>query len=278
MTSHFLFMNRDTSQFLITQNKQTYNSIAKDFSLTRKKIWPEFDFFIKNYIKDYYNILDVGCGNGRLFGALRENKNGNLSGSLTSMGGAKLPEFQFNYTGIDISEKIIDEANKQFINTKYNPKFLTEDILNPSSNFIKENKFDAVFAIAVLNHIPSRELRELAIQNIYKLLKPNGYLLMTNWNLWNITSRKSWWRLKILPFLSGNIIDNFSDCKLDLKDVITHWGQKKFPLYYYSFTKKEIKRLLQQNGFKIIDNFYSLKGKRTIFLKAENLATISQKI
>lgn len=249
-------MNKDTAQLLITQNKKTYNSIAQNFSQTRNKIWPELGFFIKNYIKDGCEVLDVGCGNGRLLGAISENFN------------------NFNYTGIDISEKLIDEAEKKSENSKYNSQFLTGDILNLPSNIGGDNKFDVIFCIAVLNHIPSQKLRELAIKNIFELLKPNGYLLMTNWNLWNFSSSKSWWKLKIPALLNGSIETN---CKLDFKDVVTHWGQEKLPLYYHAFTKREIKKLLKINGFQIIENYYSLENKKVNRWKAKNLVTISQK-
>lgn len=272
-------MNPDTAQLLLSQNKKTYNSIAQNFSQTRNRIWPELDFFIKNYIKDGYDILDVGCGNGRLLGAISENFN------------------NFNYAGIDISEKLIGEASKQFANSKYSPKFSVNDILNLPPDFISGNKFDAVVSIAVLNHIPSKEFRQLALENIFKLLKPNGYLLMTNWNLWNISSKKSWWRLKYPAFSSGSIFsphrrENIAEhtsqstlgyCggtqeKLDFKDIITYWGQEKFPLYYHGFTKNEINKLLQKNGFRVIENFYNLKDKETKWREAENLVTIAQKI
>lgn len=266
-------MNANIAQSLLTQNKKTYNSIAKNFSLTRNKNWTESDFFIKNFIKDGDTILDVGCGNGRLFGAISDNKTESENVNPTFRREVGLT---FSYIGIDVSKKLIDEAKKQFINTKYSSKFLVEDILNPSPNFIEKNRFDVAFAIAVLNHIPSPNLRKIALNNIFKLLKPRGYLLMTNWNLWNISSKKNWWRLKISACLNGK--NNPSYCKIDFKDIITHWGQKKLPLYYRCFTKKEIKKLLQQSGFKIIDNFYSLNGKKTVWWKAKNLVTISQKI
>ncbi|MFH1564480.1 MAG: class I SAM-dependent methyltransferase [bacterium] len=306
-------MDKATAQLLLSQNKKTYNSIAQNFSQTRNKIWPELDFFIKNYIKDGSSILDVGCGNGRLLGALRAD------GSPTSTLEAELP---FAYTGIDISEKLIDEASKQFsgkenkrglyhslvgvpcegdsdgasseqfLNFKHSPKFLINDILN----FKSENKFDAIFAIAVLNHIPSQKFRKLAVKNIFDLLKPNGRLLMTNWNLWNFSSPKSWWKLKYPALLNGSIFSSHhreniaehtpqsprGDCggaeeKLDFKDVITYWGQEKLPLYYHAFAKREIKKLLEINGFEVIKNYYSLENQEVSWRKAKNIVTVAQK-
>ncbi|MFH1188036.1 MAG: class I SAM-dependent methyltransferase, partial [bacterium] len=163
--------------------------------------------------------------------------------------------------------------------------FLVSDILNLPPDFINSNKFDAVVSIAVLNHIPSKELRELAIKNIFNLLKPNGYFLMTNWNLWNISFKKSWWKLKYPALSNGSIFSQSprGDCggakeKLDFKGIITYWGQKKLPLYYHGFTKREIKKLLEKNNFKVIENFYNLKNKKTKCWKAENLVTAAQKI
>jgi 2-polyprenyl-3-methyl-5-hydroxy-6-metoxy-1,4-benzoquinol methylase len=255
-------MNSDVAQLLIAQNKKTYNSIACDFSASRNRTWSELEIFIKKYIKDGDDILDIGCGNGRLFGVLSEN------GSPTS-------SVAFNYTGIDVSEKLINEAKNKFLNSKYNPNFLVNDILN--LNYI--NKFDVVFCIAVLNHIPSIILREKAVENIFKSLKPDGYFLMTNWNLWNFSSKKSWWKLKYPTLFGGNNLKSgkTGGIQIDLKDVITYWGEEKLPLYYHAFTKNEIKNLLKKSGFKIIENNYSLDYKKSKWWKAKNLMTISQR-
>lgn len=73
---------------LIEQNKQSYNKIAELFSSTRGYVWGDISFLAKN-IKDGDNILDLGCGNGRLVESLQ------VKGESIS------------YLGIDNSEGLI---------------------------------------------------------------------------------------------------------------------------------------------------------------------------
>jgi SAM-dependent methyltransferase len=264
-------MNKKTAELLLAQTKKTYNTIAQNFSQTRSRSWSELEFLVNNYIKDGYNILDVGCGNGRLAQLLIGR--------------------EVNYTGIDNSAKMIEIGRKNLEyriknkreNSKFkilNSKFYVNNILN--LNY--QNEFNAIFCIAVLNHIPSVKLRQQAISNLYNALKPNGYLLMTNWNLWNVRSKKSWWRLRRKPPLappdwgetaSPPCLGGWGG--LTWNDIITHWGQDKLPLYYHAFTKKEIEKLLKKTGFEIIKNYYSLENKKTGWWQATNLLTIAQK-
>ena len=50
----------------IKQNKEVYNKIAKLFSKTRKFLWYDLEPLVK-YTKNGDKILDLGCGNGRLY-------------------------------------------------------------------------------------------------------------------------------------------------------------------------------------------------------------------
>jgi len=239
-------MKETTAQLISSQNKRTYNTIAKQFSGTRDRSWPELEMFVKEYVKKRNSILDIGCGNSRLFALLRTK--------------------EVKYLGIDNSQELINEAQKN--QEHKNTEFLVDDILHLDY----KKKFNVIFCIAVLNHIPSAKLRQQAVQNIYRALKPGGYLLMTNWNLWNTKSKKSWWRLKF-----ATAPHTAEEIPLDWNDVMTYWGQEHLPLYYHNFTKPEIKKSLKKEGLKIIKNYYSLENHRTWWWKGKNLMTIAQK-
>lgn len=230
---------------LIELNKQSYNKIAALFSGTRSYIWEDVDVLLK-YVQPGDHVLDAGCGNGRLAGVLKDKA--------------------VSYTGIDNSEKIIDEARKN----QPGQEFIVTDILSLDRRQLR-NDYDAVFLVSVLNHFPRAE-QDQAIQNIKELLKPGGYLLMVNWNLWRLSNRKSVWRSKKSNQALG--IKN-----LKWRDVLTTWkgGNIEAPLYYYAFTKNEIEALLKRNGFSVIENFYSSRGEKSHALTGENIVTVGRK-
>ena len=148
---------------------------------------------LKKYVKGNERVLDLGCGNGRLY-KIFENRN-------------------VDYTGVDFSENLIQKDIE-----KYGNHFKTADIL--SLPFSEEN-FDSVWAIAVLHHIPTTELRKRVLGEIKRVLRPNGRVIATYWKI------KSFFR----------------------KDIFIPFHGKK--RYYHVFSKREIKRLFEKAGFKI---------------------------
>ena len=230
-------MKQITAQKILIKVKNDYNEIANDFDITRVNSWPEFAVFDK-YIKNNSHILDVGCGNGRLLKSLPR---------------------KINYTGIDVSNKLIKIAKQSFTGAI----FKTGDILNLKLN---KNSFNIVLAIAVLNHVPSEKLRIQAVKEIYRVLKPGGYLLMTNWNLYQ----------KKYKYLVKKNSDGF-----DKGDALVPWRNPEGELlqerYYHSFTLKELEYLAKQNHLKIIKQFYSLKGKPVERKNGYNTLSVWQK-
>lgn len=64
-------MNLEYAKCLMEKTKRDYDEIAEEFSATRKTMWPELADLDK-YVKAGDKVLDIGCGNGRLFGYLLE--------------------------------------------------------------------------------------------------------------------------------------------------------------------------------------------------------------
>lgn len=252
-------MNFETAKNIINLTHASYNNIATSFSDSRSDNWPEVENLVKEYAQDSSNILDLGCGNGRLIQLLKIYKN-------------------INYTGLDNSEKLIVEAKKKYAFARrgvsprhnLNINFISDNILN--LNQFESNSFDTIFMIASFNHIPSQELQEKVMANLYRILKKDGTLVMTNWNLWNINNKKNIWQYK---FKKKYKIKNFS-YKLKFKDVITLW-QNKYPLYYHAFTLKELKKLFIKTGFKILKNKYMAKNKSAHWWSGWNIISIGEK-
>ena len=115
-------MDIDYAKKLLEKTRQDYNLIAEDFSRTRSQVWEELKF-LENYANENEKILDLGCGNGRLYELFREKT--------------------VDYYGVDFSEGLIEIARKRYPQFK----FQVADAFNLpfSADF-----FDKVFNIAVL--------------------------------------------------------------------------------------------------------------------------------
>jgi len=220
---------------ILAKNKELYDQIAADFAETRNKIWPEFEYF-KGYLANGQDILDLGCGNARLLELLKD--------------------YKIKYLGIDFSAKLIDEAKQSWPNFN----FIVGDILDLN---LKE-KYDLVFLIATLHHIPSQRLREKVLLNVKSVLKPNGKLLMTNWNLWQKRYLKYIIKYTLLKISeSENGIEDILPEDLDLQDVFIPW-QKKHQRYIHAFTENNIAHLLKKTGFEIIKNVSNSRNIITV--------------
>ncbi len=196
--------------------KKIYNTISQEFSSSRAFPWEELQLFIP-YIKDNFKVLDLGCGNGRLIKILEEN------------------DCQIEYTGLDFSNKLIEQARESF--PQYT--FKVEDMNNID---YEENSFDMVFMIASFHHLETKEERLELLKKVNKILKPGGYLFMTNWNLF---------QKKYFKFLFKNIFK-----KKSWNDFFIPWqtySQKGERLwrFYHSFTKRELENLLKKANFKL---------------------------
>ncbi|MBU0647943.1 methyltransferase domain-containing protein [Patescibacteria group bacterium] len=225
-------MNPQYAKKLIDATAQSYDTISDLFSATRQYNWEEIKKIVHQYAEPRQNIIDIGCGNGRLYNTLRN--------------------YDTNYLGIDISSKLITEAKK----------------LWPQANFqigdffdipVKDNSIDIIFAIAFFHHIPSEQFRQQALLETHRILKPSGLFIMTNWNLYQ-------------PKYEQYINSNFQMSKdLDENDALIPWknpqGQKLTDRYYHAFTLEEIKNLLKSNNLKVIRNYQNKYNLITISQK-----------
>ena len=209
-------MKKETAQKLLKFSEKEYDTYAREFSDTRPFFWRELEF-LKKYARMEHTILDIGCGNGRLLN-LFENKN-------------------ITYTGIDSSKELIEIAKK------YRGDKGTFMHANALSLPFQDMTFDTVFSIAVLHHVPSKQFRKRFVSEAHRVLKPDGTLVLTVWNIWQWTFLKD----HFIHFLKKVL----GSSDLDLWDVIILFGQKKRRRYVHAFTKRSIRKLLEKNNFSI---------------------------
>lgn len=126
-----------------------YNEIATDFSDTRHSVW--------NGCKDFLNTLDanstlaeIGCGNGK-----------NL-----------LHRQDLKSTGVDLCEKFVEICKNRGLNVVHG------DIRNIP---LENNSFDNTMSIAVIHHLDKRLDRIKAIEELIRITKINGRILISVW-------------------------------------------------------------------------------------------------
>ena len=232
-------MRETTVKQILSQTKGTYSHIAFDFDKKRNWVWKGFENFLQ-YAKPGSKILDVGCGNGRLLQLLSNSS--------------------ISYTGFDNNEKLLELAKKN------HPKAifaLGEAAQLPFDN----NKFDIVFMIAILHHIPSAKLRERVLHEAYRVLRPKGIFIMTNWDRYRWRYSKCLIKYTALKFIGAS--------RLDFKDVMIPWSNSEYERYYHCFTLGEMKRVTQQAGFTVLSQYKIANDERSS--ADRNIVIIAQK-
>lgn len=233
-------MEQKTINKILQETEIGYDMMSKKFSETRKFFWRGLEF-IGDYAKDGDKILDFGCGNGRLL-ELFSNKN-------------------IDYFGVDISQKLIDSAKN-----KYAGNNITFSKINPSQSSLAftDNFFNSVYSIAVFHHFPKEHAEKMA-QELFRIIKPDGYVIITIWYLWPAMAGKQKSYIKnILKNWIGKLTGErelgWNDCYISFKNN----EEKIFQRYHHAYTKKELKKIFSNAGF-IIEKCEVL-NKRNIVL------------
>ncbi len=233
-------MNPEYAHYLLVKTREDYNLIAEEFSRTREKIWEETRFLFDDYLVPGDKVLDSGCGNGRYYPLFKEK--------------------QVEYIGIDSSKKLIELTKERYPEAD----FRVEDALKLSFN---DNYFNAVYSIAVLHHIPSKELRLQFLNEAKRVLKPGGLLILTVWNFHQIK--------ELFLLVKYTLLKLIGKSKLDWKDIFEPWG-KKAQRYYHWFSKRELGKSVKEAGFEI-EKFGTIKNKgkyrQNIFIISKKLTT-----
>jgi len=166
-----------------------YDNINKDFSITRYKIWPSVENFLNNFNVES-KILEVGCGNGK-----------NM---------IDRPE---NFYGCDICKGFVNICKEKGLNV----------VQSDATNLpYEDNFFDVTISIAVIHHLSTIERRKKAIEEMLRVTKVGGSLLVEVWGLEN-------------------------NNKASGPDTMVPWNRsdKIFYRYYHFFEKDEIIDLIK---------------------------------
>lgn len=203
------------SNIITEKVKKDYDSIAAEFSETRNFPWDEFKIFEKFYDRKF-DILDLGCGNGRLLTFFK--KKGYRS-----------------YIGVDQSVELLKFAKKNFADEEFKA-------MDFSKKMKFKKKFDAIFFIASFHHIPA-ELQRETLENCKNYLNKGGYIFMTNWNL----RQKKYFPLYILSILAP---------KYGFLGLLIPWKNKVMRYYYAFSKKRLSKLFNDSGFKIVINDYY----------------------
>jgi len=213
-------MRKEEAQKIAAETRNTYNTVARKFSDSRAKFWDELAFLVEHVERDDH-VLDIGCGNGRLFPLVTKR--------------------HAAYTGIDYSEGLIQEAKRLHPHIPEGTFLVGDATALP----LPDDAFDIAYSFAVIHHIPSKELRAEFVREAARVLHPGGLFVLTAWELW--TPRH------FIQLLLNAYKSMLRTTPLDIGDLMLTFGKDKAPRYLHAFTEREISTLLTKNGFAVID-------------------------
>lgn len=203
--------------------KTTYDEVAKDYVRTRKEFSPVFKNWLLSYLKTGEKILDWGCAHGYLLEIL--------------------PPVE--YYGVDLSEQFLKIAQEKYPQGKF---YLLK---SPFKLPFPDNFFDKIVALSVFHHIPSKKFRLLFLKEAKRVLKNNGLLILTVWNLQPFFLLKQKQFKRLLIFVKYLLLKILTFSPLDFKDIFLPFFNKR--RYLHCFSQKELQKLAREAGFKVIE-------------------------
>lgn len=126
---------------------------------------------------------------------------------------------------VDFSKEMIELAKKRAHDKKIKAEFFVSDLTKlPFEN----NYFDFAIAVASIHCVQGKENREKTVQELFRVLKPEGLAEIA---VWNKDSKRF---------------------KNALKEKYVKWRDKG-ARYYYLYSKEEIYDLFKKVGFEIVE-------------------------
>lgn len=197
-------------------NENTYDFISKGWEEKRKSYWkPVQDFLDEQENKN--SFIDIGCGSGRFLELAKEK------------GFKKI-------VGTDISKNQLKICRQKGFKVK------KADMIKLP---FKEESFNVIISIAAHHHLLSLEEQKKSLEEMKRIIKPGGKILLSNW----FPSKE---------YIDKNIDKgkiNFIDDKI--AKVTFEYENKKNDRYYYFFEERELCELITNTGLKILKKEYN---------------------
>lgn len=187
----------------------------RDFDFSEHLKLTEYQTTYKKLIQDYpppRKILEAGCGIGRWI--------------------IPLSDKGYNVTGIEIEKAALEVISQNYSNEKLS--LVHGDIFNMP---FKNNSFDIILSLGVLEHFEQNEVQKSAILEHIRVLKDNGILIIT------------------VPYVSLlRLIIHVPYVKL-LSGIRRLRGEKQY-FSEYRYSRNGFKRIIKSTGLQVSEYFY----------------------
>ncbi|HUV57139.1 MAG TPA: class I SAM-dependent methyltransferase [Dehalococcoidales bacterium] len=156
-------------------------------------------------------------------------------GRLLNVGCAHGPDFlpfvqTFDLYGVDFSGEMLKFARKYSEKFNFKVNLSLADVRHLP---YVDQTFDWAISVATYHHVRGSEEREAALKELRRVLTPDGEAFITVWNRW----QPRFW--------------------FSRREVVVPWRKKSKTLYryYYLFSYLELKKLVKEAGFEVLQSF-----------------------
>jgi tRNA (uracil-5-)-methyltransferase TRM9 len=234
-------MDSATVSFLLTLNRQFYQTFGESFADTRRRLQPGVRRVLERLpVEGRY--IDLGCGSGALAVEwARQARQG-------------------EYLGLDFSPQLLEIARQV---TEGKPvaglsiHFLLSDLSDPAwCDRLEPAAFNGVLAFAVLHHLPGQALRHQVLQHVRERLAPGGWFIHSVWQFQHsprlLARRVPWEKVG----LQTEALEE-GDTLLDWRHAQAAQEGQIGLRYVHLFNRAELASLAASAGFEIFDEFES---------------------
>lgn len=226
-------MNSTVRRQLLNLNRTFYSRFAAAFSATRFAAQPGYTRIIR-YFPPVCHVLDLGCGNARFAHFLDTHVERAV------------------YLGVDVSAGLLHAARERAASlARVRARFLLLDLGEPGwAGVLDHARFDVVLALAILHHMPGAAYREAFVREAASLLKPDGYIIFSNWRF--LHSERM--RRKIVPWEQIGL----TPADVEAGDYLMDWKKEgRGYRYVHQVTEEEMEALAASAGLQVVEQFHS---------------------
>ncbi|WP_254528479.1 class I SAM-dependent methyltransferase [Natrinema gelatinilyticum] len=145
--------------------RDTYDRIATHFASTREYAWPEVESFVKTHAADPETAkpdgvgLDLGCGNCRHAELLA-------------------PRLE-SVVGLDVSRGLLETGRTRATEREFEVELVQGDA---AALPLATDSVDVAVYVATLHHLPTRRTRRDSLDELARVLAPDGRALVSAWS------------------------------------------------------------------------------------------------